>query len=338
MDKDNREEAFLKAVDLFKKQRINGGSPADVLLGQEESIRSFRYEAELLELCGDRRMDRVVRALDSGIFEVPISEYSIAIQVPFIVFELAQGDLRTHPDRVEYNLAWRLRVFHGVAVAMRQLHMAKIAHQDMKPSNVLVFDRDFSKIGDLGRATRQEEPSKYEGDNHMGDNNYIPFELLYGQTQPMPWEDRRFGADLFMMGCVLTYLLTDSSFLVLTLDKLERQFWPSNTRDYSAALPHLQRAVENVLQEIQKHLPEAVADELVSLIYRLVDPDFTKRGFPKSCSGGTGWRNQDSVLSRFDLQQVVSRLEVMVRRAQLDNLSSTPINDDRSFLDFFHNR
>ena len=331
-------KAFLKAIDLFKKAESRGGTPTDALRDREYSIRSFRYESKLLELCEGRKMARVVRSLDAGIYEVPLPDLGISIEVPFIVFELAEGDLRNHPEREVYNLAWRMKVFHGLSVAMSQLHQAEIAHQDIKPSNVLVFEKDFSKIGDLGRATLQEAPSAYEADQHMGDNNYIPFELLYGHFHPRPWHDRRFGADFFMLGCVLTYLITDSSFLVLTLDRLDRQFWPGAVRSYDDALPHLQRAVEEVLDEIRQHLPKELQNEIVEMIYRLCDPDCRTRGWPRRLNDEDTWEEDHHHLGRFDLQQVISKSDSLSKRAIRNNLTSAPIADKRSFLDFFNKR
>ena len=53
----------------------------------------------------------------------------------------------THcPDECPLTMA-------STAAALRQLHAAQMAHQDLKPSNVLVFKAEgMSKLGDMGRA------------------------------------------------------------------------------------------------------------------------------------------------------------------------------------------
>jgi len=191
--KDTQKHGFVKAVDLIDK--------ASDLKSLTDELNKFRYEEDLLKLCQDLKMDGVVVTLDSGEFVYDLHGFKIA--VPFLIFEEAEGDLRSHPNAQDFNLAWRLRIFHGVCVAMNQLHKAEIAHQDLKPSNILVFEKRKAKVADLGRATRKSKPSVFEGAVHQGDRNYQPIELLYGDFNDGNWLRRRLGADFFMMGCLL---------------------------------------------------------------------------------------------------------------------------------------
>ena len=65
----------------------------------------------------------------------------------YIVFELASGDIRAEIERLpNFDLAWCLRSLHNATVGVQQLHSKDIAHQDIKPSNVLVFGMDGSKL------------------------------------------------------------------------------------------------------------------------------------------------------------------------------------------------
>src|SRR6185437_7605631 len=125
--------AFLKALDFSK---------------------AFNFERDILQKCADRRMDRVVRAIGDG--NVRTTATSGGGVVQYLIFELADRDVRLQLSlSSKVDLAWKLRSLHHIATGLMQLHSAGIAHQDLKPSNVLVFEGKTSKVSDLGRAAYQ---------------------------------------------------------------------------------------------------------------------------------------------------------------------------------------
>jgi serine/threonine protein kinase len=50
---------------------------------------------------------------------------------------------------------------HHVATGLQQLHFSEIAHQDVKPANILVTENQTAKIGDMGRAHRHAVPMNH---------------------------------------------------------------------------------------------------------------------------------------------------------------------------------
>src|SRR5204862_166519 len=73
--------------------------------------------------------------------------------VEYLIFEKADADIRAHLDaHADLDIAFALRALHHVAIGLKQLHSVNVAHQDVKPSNVLIFPGNESKVGDLGRA------------------------------------------------------------------------------------------------------------------------------------------------------------------------------------------
>ena len=76
------------------------------------------------------------------------------------------------------------RSLHHIAVGLQQIHGQGIAHQDLKPSNVLVFNGNNSKIGDFGRSAYKGHIPPHENNNVAGDLTYAPPELLYGYVDP----------------------------------------------------------------------------------------------------------------------------------------------------------
>jgi serine/threonine protein kinase len=94
-------------------------------------VDAYYYERNLLAKTLERKMSRVVRAITSG--EISASSGDDANPSYYLLFELADGDLREHVelDR-QFDPAFRLRVLHQAATGLQQLHLSLIAHQDIK--------------------------------------------------------------------------------------------------------------------------------------------------------------------------------------------------------------
>lgn len=92
-------------------------------------------------------MSKVVKAIDGG----KISAGGSVVE--YLIFEPAKGDIRSHLDSLtSFDLVWRITCIHNICIGIRQLNGAAIAHQDLKPSNVLDFEDEGEKLADLGRA------------------------------------------------------------------------------------------------------------------------------------------------------------------------------------------
>jgi serine/threonine protein kinase len=271
VEDDQGAKAFLKAYNYHYAFKALS-STADMLKLMTEN---FTYERDLLKQCGDNKMRRVVIAIDSGEYR----ENGEVISVPYLVFEHADGgNLKNF--LATSDMSWRLHSFHGALVGVSQLHKAKIAHQDIKPSNILIFGKAVSKISDLGSATQLGNASNWEQADIAGDQRYAPVELLYGYFSPN-WETRRFGADLFMLGGLLTYMVADVNFLGLMYKHLENhQRHDAFGGTFSQALPFLLNSYQISLTELKPALPVEIRDELAQVLAELSHPDPDKRGNP----------------------------------------------------------
>jgi eukaryotic-like serine/threonine-protein kinase len=279
------EQAFLKALDLSLALRRTGSA------GQMTSMLQFltsayNHERDLLRACRDQRMRRVVTAVSDG--EVDIDPASPIGLVPYLVFEHADGDIRHHLDISEaFDTAWALRSLHHVATGLTQLHNAEIAHQDLKPSNVLVFGSTSSKIADLGSASARNRAGPLDEFTMVGDPAYAPPELLYSHVSP-EWNARRFGCDAYLLGSMVVFFFARTGTTGLVLDHLDRSFWPTNleggewTGDYLAVLPYVQEAFAKSLFAFRASAPVDFADDLVAIVRQLCEPDPLRRGHPRS--------------------------------------------------------
>lgn len=145
----NGSQAYLKALDFSAASKAK--DPARELQAMTEA---YNFERDILDKCKVRRLDRVITPILDGSLTVEgFGDFSL---VHYLIFEMASGDIRkVIGDFKAFELHWCLQSLHNVAVGLQQLHSSGIAHQDIKPSNVLVMNDKSSKIGDLGRASDQ---------------------------------------------------------------------------------------------------------------------------------------------------------------------------------------
>lgn len=263
---------FLKALDF--SGALTTSDPARAL---EAMTRAFNWERDLLNRCRERRMTRVVRAIDSGTVRVDATNPIGTVQ--YIVFELADGDVRSAlaaADRLD--IAWRLRCLHNVATGLFQLHQAGVTHQDLKPSNVLTFGPKLAKIGDLGRAAVHGAPAPHDDFSCAGDLAYAPPELLYGHLDS-DWALRRIGCDVYLFGSMVVFLFARSSMTALLLAGVPPELrFPNSRPPFEDVLPYLRSAFAMALSSFGSSVAEDIRDDLVNAVRELCDPDPRSRG------------------------------------------------------------
>ena len=137
----------------------------------------------------------------------------------------------------------------------------EIAHQDLKPSNVLVYGPAAgSKICDLGRAWDQNHAGPHDHFAIAGDTGYAPIDVLYGET-PVDGRARRFGCDLYHLGSLIVFLFARVHINALIEDYLDpdhRAFRWGGT--YSEVLPFVQAAFDHSLVRFSAEVPVFLAD------------------------------------------------------------------------------
>jgi len=267
----------------------------------------FNFERDLLRICEDRRMDRVVRAIDNGVATVSSTPFG---SVPYLIFEAADCDVRHHLDRGSATgFAWKLRSLHHIATGLRQLHGAGIAHQDLKPSNVLVFrsnvSGETSKLADLGRASRAGVACPFDLENWPGDPNYAPPEFHYGHVEA-DWNRRRIGADLYLLGSMVVFLFTQTTSISMLLNALPVEFWPANWNGtYTGVLPYVQHAHGLFLQDFGSQIEnDTLRGELLPVLQQLCEPDPARRG------------DTSRPINKLALERYVSRFDLLASRAE----------------------
>ena len=302
-------KAYVKALDLTPPF----GQQGDWTLILRGLLDGYEHERQLCRQC--RKMSRVVNVLADG--DIMVDPNDPLTRVPYLVFELADSDVRSEFEALKnaaktFEIAWALRSLHHVATGLWQLHQRQIVHQDLKPSNILVFDQEGSKVTDLGRSAAKAMRSPNDDEDVPCDRTYAPPELAFGWVAP-EWNTRRFGCDAYLLGSMVVFYFARVAMTPLLLDCLAPSYRPKILRgpyrgDYATALPYVKDAFAAALGRFSSEVPDDLRDEVTEIVAQLCEPDPSLRGDPRSRGGG---RNQ------YSMERYVSRFNLLARRAEL---------------------
>lgn len=295
---DDGRRAFLKALDY--SWAMQSPDPAHAL---NIMTSAYIFERDLLKRCRESGLTRIVTAITSG--KVVVDGAPMGGLVEYLVFERADGDIRKQMERAaDFDLGWRILCLHHIAVGLKQLHAELIAHQDLKPSNVLLFERS-SKLADLGRAACKGQAPPHEPFQVAGDPAYAPPELLYGFISP-EWNVRRLGCDAYLLGSMIVWFFTGMSATGLLVQYLIPEHRPENWNStYAEVLPYIREAFSKVLEVFKDSSPAGAGDDLTQMVGELCEPDPALRGHPKN-------RGKSGV--QFSLERYISRLDLLAKR------------------------
>lgn len=292
--------AFLKALDIEKFDITQIGG----------LLAGFNYESELVALCRDRKLGRIVQVIEADKVERDPNATPVLRYVPFLIFELADGDIR---DSVDVSKAvtdrWRFQVLHQTTLALMQLHKEQIAHQDLKPSNVLRFGADRLKLADLGRSSMRGKPAPHDIAVVAGARVYAPYEQRYSHLLA-DWQQRRLSTDVFHLGCLVVFSFTNICFPEHVIAKLDAPYRPGTWGDsYEQVIAHIQAAVVDSLSEVAVEFPERFRTELIEIVKDLCHPDPTRRG-------RTGVE-QKTMTGPLWLERYVSKFDILEKKARI---------------------
>jgi serine/threonine protein kinase len=275
--------AFLKAMDLSRAFKFQS---RDRLRLINELTGHYLFEREILNKCKEKNMTKVVVPLSAGEISLP-NQMPPLDEVYFIVFERAETDLRqaflnSAPD-TWYNF---FRAIKHTCLGLEQLHRAEIAHQDIKPSNILNFEHGISKIADLGRVIDAKGDSPFSSLHFAGDPNYAPVEIALNVK--ITDFNERYLADLnavgslmyqTFMGVHITGALMGEALLISPAIK---------RMSYNHSLPILETAfytlMDRLYRDCESRFDKEIAEAVVATLVEMCHPDYRKRGAPKMLS------------------------------------------------------
>ena len=298
-----QETAFVKAFDFSSAF----APEVDTVQILGRLTASFEHERDVLEHCRGRRLSHVAIAIGYGQISVPGMSLMEG-RVHYLLFEKAKGDVRCQMDEADsYDSVWCVRTLRQVCLGLWQVHRELIAHQDVKPSNILCYEKSKIRLADFGRSSRRGHTIWHDDHQIAGDQSYAPPELLYGYLDN-DFVRRRIGTDVYMLGNLVAFLFTGVNLTERLMAKLDPQHHHKNwDADYETALPYLQEAFGRVLQEITIDIDDQLHSRILPLVVQLGNPSLLKRGYPRLI----GKRNQ------FSLEPYVSRLANMAKEVEV---------------------
>jgi eukaryotic-like serine/threonine-protein kinase len=303
------DSAFCKVLDY--QRAVSSSDPVAAL---QQMTADFQHEVSSLNKCRDLNMRRVVLALESSTVADPIYPMSL---LSYIIFEPAIGDLRVvlPLDFVAEDLSLRFGILHDAVVGIAELHQAKIAHQDIKPSNILAVENaagrmpPTGKIADLGRAIVAGNPHRFDGLLFPGDRGYAPPEYLYDFV-PAAYDPRRRGTDLYQIGSLVAFVLSGVTMSALLYAELDPSFrWDVWSGDYADVEPVLREATDRAIEQVVAPLPTWAQPKVTELLVHLCDPDPARRN---------GMNGSQIHVSNYSLGRVISLLDRLQKQAALN--------------------
>ena len=309
-----KQQAFLKAFDIFKPiaKAVEHGQPfTTALLAQ---LQAYEFEAQLHTICANSNMRRIVKILTHGQVDVALVHGEQFGTVPYMIMELADGgDVRSYiHNSPDFDTSLQLHYLRDVVSGINQLHKAQIAHQDLKPSNVMIFSETGAKIGDLGRASKQNSHGLFDTLNIAGDKAYAPPEQIY--KLPLEnWLDKRQRCDLYQFGSLISFLFFGVTFNTILMDRLPPELvpieWGGKSSSYDQALPFLLELFNETLTQWKESLPDWLADDLIAIINQCGNPDYRVRGIQKK---------PDTLQNSLGLDRLVSKLDNLGFKATIE--------------------
>lgn len=274
-------KAFVKAIDFVKA--LNAADPI-AELAMLTSLATFEREA--MELCETQNLSRLIRLFSSEYVNLDPAKNPLN-QVYCLIMEIGAGDLRKQLSHVgAFPCSAVFSILADVALGMSQLHRHGVAHQDVKPSNVISMT-DMSvprdavfKVGDLGRVVRKDKSGPYDGLPWPGDGHYSPPERWYGLV-PTQWTDARESSDAYMLGSLVFFLLVGTPLQPLLWNKLTGPMMPGTwSGGYTEPLILVLRSLQlNIISDVLvPKVPQTLQDPLVAILKELIEPDPFKRG------------------------------------------------------------
>lgn len=312
------ERAFVKAIDF-----VDALNDPDPLAKLQQLTSRATFEREAMELCDHKRLSRLIRLISHEYINLDPTGNPLH-QVHCLVMEVGRGDLRHQLSTSGvFPPSVILGILSDVALGIGQLHRCGVAHQDVKPSNVISMKdvienrENVFKVADLGRVVHKDKPGPFDHLPWPGDGHYAPPERWYGFA-PSNWTDAREASDAYMLGSLVFFLFTETPLQPLLNQRIPHPMRPGVwIGAYADPLIHVLRSIQfNIITDtLAPQAPPSIRDSIVAAVKELIEPDPAKRGDKKARQQVGSPVGLERFHSRFRQLSLMAAIQERVKRS-----------------------
>lgn len=285
-----------------------------------EAIADFENEAILLQKLNG--CDGVITYVDGGQENIDMvaNGVTVPMSVRFHVLAMASASVDELIDdpvsRSALDWTERIRIFRGAVKGIHQMHLAGVAHRDLKSSNCLLMvigSTTRLRLGDLGRAKNlRSSPTKsIEGYvKGRGDLRFAAPEFLWLQGGNAAHDF--IAADYYGLGSLLVELATGQPLTSLALGDVGavlKQAASDHHRGQTSDLANLNLQYRRVIAEVIDLMPRSIQQDAHVLLTSLCDP------VPAERLARSPY-NRDRHVE--PLEWILRRADIMIRRLEID--------------------
>jgi serine/threonine protein kinase len=205
------------------------------------------------------------------------------VRNPYMVMEFVEGQTLRELVQIRGKLEAEisLRLLHDVAAGLAYAASLGISHRDMKMSNVLVSSEGKAKLVDFGLAALADRnnPEKVADCPNARAIDYAALERGTGVRKDDP------RSDVYFAGCMLYHMLTGSSPLTETRDRMARlnvsRF--QEVKPLHQLMPDIASPVAHIVAKAMEYDPEkriqsaaALQAEIQVAMERLASGDYRR--------------------------------------------------------------
>lgn len=172
--------------------------------------KSFYREIDCLRKCKEQGSNYIIPIHHWGHIVCKNAKNNSSIYFPFYMMDCADCDLKQFLENNEIDKKEKAFICYQIASGLGELHTIDCYHRDIKPDNILLFNREL-KIGDLGLIRYRNEDTE-DAKGLIGPKGWISPEAMNKYlNEEKKFDDRIITeineqSDIFQLGMVFWYI------------------------------------------------------------------------------------------------------------------------------------